>query len=1082
MEPGQDMTYWSENHRILFATAEYLAGQFWPADLFISQRRNRKEGASGAPRPGDMTGAQHVTHARRRVLRWLNERLRLGFAEWNAPGYYVEDIMPLLNLADFAVDPEIRTRAAMVMDLLVFDLAVHTQGGGFAGSAGRAYFEQKNCFWEQPTRDSIEILFGQQRHFVDSSNAAAFLATSPAYRPPDVLIAIGAAGPERFTTRSRVSIDFDEAHLYGVGTSTADDMEFWWSRGAYATKQTIIASRRVATEAGLLDTPPFSKILPLIRTVANIIDTAEDVGAGILGGIGGAIAGFAAAGPVGAVVGGTAGAIAGASAPDFTEVDAADQFSVFTEGSVLSRANIYSHRSGPATLASVQNYRRGQINFQGWPCVASLSKGAMVWTSYPSAGSKLSLSLAFGLIEIDEDIFPTSHDGPNWWTGNVVQPRVVQVRGAAITMYQAKAIQETLFGERTHAWFPKDQFDATSGPAAARCNHDSARWFFGRRGDGYVALFCALETTWTDNGPWQDREIRVAGDTNVFITQIGSAAEFGTFEAFMAKVAHSRVRIGGLHGGSSVHCSYDVPFGERLELHYDDGARYGGEPLHHHAFPRHRSPFARIEWQQDRYAIRYDNRSLVHDLVHGRRIVGGALTELVHDTPLTFYAQNMALLPWPFYKGIDRDAALGRLIAALRERQPDVVGLSEMWTSSDRGRVMSELADLYPHAIDGPHEAIDLVGTDVEVMGGGLLLLSRHPIEAHAQTLYRQCSGDDCLTNKGVLHARIRRTGHPCPVDVFLTHTQAAHPTVGGTTAGARAAVRAQIRHLAAFIRGSRDVVAPAILFGDFNVDYFAHRDLYDYLVAELAGGVDLAPTTNIGGRSRPTGTSESDDGVVSSFHDDHPARAVEDPSRFGATVERLDYMFAFPGMLYSHHAATSEVVIEQWSPGRDISDHYGIHAFVDTTTQAFPSERHISAVLVRLRRMQCLQTTSGPGDDEVRFTLTARTARGESAALTTPDVEDVEAGTRHDFDLAPLRFGDPGDELSLVVEGLELDDLSADDSIGRARLVFERDELLAVAERGSATVALPMLQGDGAEYVLEVDLMIAMIAAPAIN
>ena len=44
MEPGQDMTYWSENHRILFATAEYLAGQFWPGEMFISQRHNRKEG------------------------------------------------------------------------------------------------------------------------------------------------------------------------------------------------------------------------------------------------------------------------------------------------------------------------------------------------------------------------------------------------------------------------------------------------------------------------------------------------------------------------------------------------------------------------------------------------------------------------------------------------------------------------------------------------------------------------------------------------------------------------------------------------------------------------------------------------------------------------------------------------------------------------------------------------------------------------------------------------------------------------------------------------------------------------------
>ena len=335
------------------------------------------------------------------------------------------------------------------------------------------------------------------------------------------------------------------------------------------------------------------------------------------------------------------------------------------------------------------------------------------------------------------------------------------------------------------------------------------------------------------------------------------------------------------------------------------------------------------------------------------------------------------------------------------------------------------------------------------MMGGGLLLLSRHPIVAHAQTLYRHCSGDDCLTNKGVLHARIRRTGHPCAVDVFLTHTQAAHPTVGGTTAGAREAVRAQIRHLAAFIRGSRDVVSPAILFGDFNVDYFAHRDLYDYLVAELGGPVDLAPVTATGGRARPMGTSESDDGVVSSFQGDHPARPVEDPSRFGGTIERLDYLFAFSGLLYAHHPATSAVVVEQWSPGRDISDHYGIQAFIDTTSQVFPAEREIPFLLIRLRRMQCLQTTSGLGDDEVQFTMTARTSHGEHAALTAPVVEEVEAGTRHEFDLAPLRLPDPGEELSLVVEGRELDDLSADDSLGRARLVFERDELLAMAERG---------------------------------
>ncbi len=1074
MKPGQDMTYWSENHRILFATAEYLAGQFWPREMFISQHKNRKEGATGAPRPGDMTGREHMAHARVRVLRWLNERLCLGFAEWNAPGYYVEDVLPLLNLVDFAVDPEIRTRAAMVLDLLVFDLAVHSQGGAFAGSAGRAYFEHKNCVWEQSIRDTNELLFGQLKHFTASSNAAVFVATSPVYRPPDVLIAIALAAPQRFTTRSRVSIDFDEAPRYGVGTTTAQDMEFWWSRGAYATKQTILGSRAVATEHGLLATPPFDKILPLIKSVADAIDTTEDVAGGILGGLGGAVLGFAAAGPVGALVGGTVGAIGGASAqPNFTEVDAADRFSVLTEGSVLSRANLVSHRCGGATLASVQNFRRGQVNFQGLPCVAALGGGATVWTSYPSAGTKVSLSLAFGLIEIDEDIFPAdSHDGPNWWTGNAVQPRVVQHGSAAITAYQAQTVQNLLFGARTHAWFPKNQFDETRGPEAARCNHDSARWFFGRRGQAYVALFCALETTWTDNGPWKDKEIRVGGDANVFITQIGSAAEFSSFEAFVAKVGRARVQVSGLHSDAQLLCSYDVPYGERLELHYDDGPRYGGEALQDDAFPRHQSPFARIEWQQSRYAVCHAGHSLIHDVVNGARRVGGLLTELSHDTPLVYFAQNMALLPWPLYKGIDADAALGALIAFLRELQPDVVGLSEMWSASDRDRVRSELAALYPYTVDGPHEAtVDVGVAEFELMDGGLLLLSRHPVVTQAQTLYRQCSGDDCLANKGVLHARIQRSGDPCPVDVFLTHTQAAHPTVAGTTAGAREAVEAQIRHLAAFIRASRDALVPAMLFGDFNIDFFAHRDLYDRLLGSLQSPVDVIPKSPTQRVKHPTGTSESDDGAISSFHPDHPPRNIDDPARFGETVERLDYLLSLPGLLYAQHAAASSVVIVQWSPGRDMSDHYGIQGAIDTTVQTIPVAIALPAVLIRLRGFQCLQTTSGLGDDEVAFTLSAKTGRGESGSLSTPEIEDVSAGTGRLFDLPPLRLADPGESLTLSIEGHELDTLSADDSLGRGRLAFDCDVLWAMYHRGSTQLAFPVLRGDGAEYVVDIDL-----------
>jgi hypothetical protein len=160
-----------------------------------------------------------------------------------------------------------------------------------------------------------------------------------------------------------------------------------------------------------------------------------------------------------------------------------------------------------------------------------------------------------------------------------------------------------------------------------------------------------------------------------------------------------------------------------------------------------------------------------------------------------------------------------------------------------------------------------------------------------------------------------------------------------------------------------------------------------------------IDPAEEAGARSRPTGTSESDDGVISSFHPDHPSRPADDPARFGDTCERLDYIFSFPGVLYGQHIASSRIVVEQWTPGRDMSDHYGVEATIDTTTQSLPAERPIQGVNVTLAAFHCLQTTSGPGSDEVAFTVTVRSDSATIGGLETGELEDVEAGTAHGFD-----------------------------------------------------------------------------------
>ena len=61
-------------------------------------------------------------------------------------------------------------------------------------------------------------------------------------------------------------------------------------------------------------------------------------------------------------------------------------------------------------------------------------------------------------------------------------------------------------------------------------------WFFGRAGDGYLALFSANNARWNDNGPWKEKEILADGGRNVFILQIGNREQFGEFATFVKRV------------------------------------------------------------------------------------------------------------------------------------------------------------------------------------------------------------------------------------------------------------------------------------------------------------------------------------------------------------------------------------------------------------------------------------------------------------------------------------------------------------------------------------------------------------------
>lgn len=1141
-----EMQYWSENHQILFAIAEYLAGQLFPDQVF-------KPGADFRSKPAsayhDFTGKVRMARAKERLIRWLDDRLHFGFSEWNAPGYYDEHLTALFNLADFCLDEQIRSRAVMVLDLMVFDLARYTHAGSFSVAAGRAHFKHKNCGWQQSVSDVIEMLFHSRGGvFVeDGEMSGTGLVTSRRYDVPEVLLAIGQDKPTRFVDRSRVSIEFQEGAEYGMGFVREEDILRWWSRAAWFSKYVVGGTQKLVDQYGLDKTKPYSDILTKLSAGATVAS-----GAGGLG--------YLAAGPLAAPLLGN---------PFSSSSDIADSLSIITEGSAYTRGNLYTYRNRDAMLSSALNHRAGQLSFQGHNCQATLSMCATVFTSHPSAGGGIDKSIAqiagtlgggllglalggpAGLIggaiagnrALDKDIIllEADSDGPDWWTGTITQPRVMQMGNAAILAYNPKAFQLALFGHRTHAWFPMEAFDPDlppADPAAARShipsrtpvpsrnvNVDSGAWIFGRArgGGGFIGLYSGQHPVVTTDGDWAHKEIVAEGKRNIFIIQIGNADEFGSYEMFKERVLNARIHINGLHWQpSDFECSYDRPGGSRLELHYDDNqVRYAGAQVSDDEHPRYDNPYANVTWQQNRYVIEHRGHSLLHDIRQRERRLGSSVSSLTHPVELRFQAQNMGLFHHiPPYKGKDRDGALRKLIEVLRTEQPDVVGLSEMWHEPDRVKIRDELGSIYPYTMEGPlgsdfvrgaavvggigagvaagAAAGSVLGPVGSVVGGivggilggvegkdaplngGLMLLSRHPISTSNRTIYHQGAGEDKLSFKGALHARIRPHGHPCEYDIFLSHTQNLTPIVGEDAA--KEALGKQIQHLAAFIHSCREPACPALLMGDLNVDALDpdHRGLLDLLHAEMFPGEDMMPKMDVpAGQTRihPEATSERDEDDhkgISAFNDGNADRDADAPERFGERSQRLDYFFTWPGLLYEPHFADADVRVIQISPGKDLSDHYGIRCrltqVVQHLTGALPPGSSVSVKPIWFR---CLNTTDGPGSDEVEFTIRCVTANGQEQSVTSRRFEDVDQGSGGTFDLPAMRVSDPDEFVMITASGKEIDTLSADDDLGTTQVTLGWRELAAL---GSSPIrlALPRLTGDGAEYVLEVGVAVA--------
>jgi hypothetical protein len=196
------MCHWSENHQILFAVTEYLAGCEWPDTTFADGK----------------SGEEHISMAKERINAWMYQRYYYGFNEYYSNNYYPEDIAPMANFIQFArsEDADMVARMKIIMDIIWIDIATqsykYTDKDGntqyaFVSASGRMYMDNKSSDdTGNRLRPYINLVLGNGEEYKTNSNRffvcfrrmyEACVNGEPIYQVPDVIKEIFDDGAEK---------------------------------------------------------------------------------------------------------------------------------------------------------------------------------------------------------------------------------------------------------------------------------------------------------------------------------------------------------------------------------------------------------------------------------------------------------------------------------------------------------------------------------------------------------------------------------------------------------------------------------------------------------------------------------------------------------------------------------------------------------------------------------------------------------------------------------------------------------------------------------------------------------------------
>lgn len=303
--------YHTENHQALYHAAELLAGQLFKNETFTN----------------GMTGAQHMAHAAERLIPWLDYRFRFGFSEWHSTYYDVESLL-LVNLFEFAEDPEIRRKTENVLNILMFDLALNQYKGYLCGSSGRTYASSLLSGIHMTT-PLCYVALGVGDYKGDEITGAVAIATS-SYRCPEVICEIANDPLLSYDSKLRTSLNVEDAGAYGIDYNKELDCHLFWGMQEFIHPLAINMSKRISEK---YDTWPYRDY---DRYIAIYEKELQEKG-----------------------------------------------YAVSRDRFALSEANVVTRRTPDYLLSTTVDFRKGRQGYQQLAWIATLDPKTVVYTNHP---------------------------------------------------------------------------------------------------------------------------------------------------------------------------------------------------------------------------------------------------------------------------------------------------------------------------------------------------------------------------------------------------------------------------------------------------------------------------------------------------------------------------------------------------------------------------------------------------------------------------------------------------------------------------------------------------------------------------